>query len=124
VKEVTVHELCNPLKFGKGVEIWEGRTRGELSNYTLSNSTHSVEELLVVNRRPLEIILLSAPYSTHSYSQGQRMLRLKLAAAVRVAANRHSVAVTNGNIAPAAYYMLFTVTQGISGNAAWIQATN
>lgn len=75
----------------------------------------------------LEINLLSSPYSTHSYSQGQRMLRLKLAAAVRVATNRYSVAVTappNGNIAPASYYMLFPLTQGIPGNAAWIQIIN
>lgn len=75
----------------------------------------------------LEMNLLSAPFTTHSFAQGQRMLRLKLAAAVRVGTNTYSVAVTappNGNIAPPAYYMLFPLTQGIPGIAAWIQITN
>lgn len=75
----------------------------------------------------LEMNLLSAPFTTHSFAQGQRMLRLKLAAAVRVGTNTYSVAVTappNGNIAPSSYYMLFPLTQGIPGIAAWIQIRN
>eukprot|EP01018_Ginkgo_biloba_P022438 Gb_27173 [translate_table: standard] len=75
----------------------------------------------------LEMNLLSAPFSTHSFSQGQRLLKLKLAAPVRVSANSYSVVVTaptNGNIAPPAYYMLFPVIKGIPGKAAWIQVTN
>jgi hypothetical protein len=38
--------LCEGGRYSRAVqsaEIWEGRTRGELSNYTLSNSARSIE---------------------------------------------------------------------------------
>jgi hypothetical protein len=109
--------------------VWNAR-RPQIMNAPGSirhGQTFTVVFTLPGQLTALEMNLLSAPFTTHSFSMGQRMLKLNLAAAVRVGANTYSVAVTappNGNIAPPAYYMLFPLTQGIPGKAAWIKVTN
>ncbi|KAG0620948.1 hypothetical protein M758_4G257000 [Ceratodon purpureus] len=68
----------------------------------------------------------SAPYSTHSYSQGQRSLLLKTTAPVKVGAG-YSMQVTaapNNNIAPPAYYILFCVQNGIPSRGKWVKQNN
>ncbi|CAK9212964.1 unnamed protein product [Sphagnum troendelagicum] len=81
---------------------------------------------------PFELHMASAPYTTHAYSQGQRLLILQVSDPVPVqqagagaaGASRFTVTVTappNANVAPPQYYMLFPMQAGTPGNAVWIQ---
>lgn len=67
--------------------------------------------------------MLSAPFVTHSYAMGQRMLKLKVTAPVAAAAaGVYTAAITappNSIVAPPSYYMLFPVQNGIPGKAFW-----
>lgn len=68
----------------------------------------------------------SAPFTTHSFSQGQRSLQLKTSAPVKVGAG-WSIQVTacpNNNIAPPAYYILYVVQNGIPSKGKWVKQTN
>jgi hypothetical protein len=65
----------------------------------------------------------SAPFTTHSYSQGQRSLVLKSTAPVQ-AGGLWSVQVTaapSNNIAPPAYYILFLVQNGTPSKGKWVK---
>ncbi|KAJ7543511.1 hypothetical protein O6H91_09G041200 [Diphasiastrum complanatum] len=71
----------------------------------------------------LELNLASAPFVTHSFAQGQRML--KLAVRKQTTGAKGSVKITatappNAVIAPSAYYMLFAVNRGVPSIAAWV----
>ncbi|KAI5079156.1 hypothetical protein GOP47_0006827 [Adiantum capillus-veneris] len=79
------------------------------------------------------VSLVSSPFTTHSFSQGLRFLRLRLVGQVLISGgdsstSSYSVNVTappNSNVAPPAYYMLFVDNQGIpSAAASWVQITN
>jgi hypothetical protein len=66
--------------------------------------------------------LNSAPFSTHSFSQGQRQLSLKTSAPARAGAG-WSIKVTappNANVAPQQYYIFFVVQNGIPSRGAWV----
>jgi hypothetical protein len=69
------------------------------------------------------VAMVSAPFVTHSFAMGQRMLRLKVAApAATAAVGVYTAAVEappNSAVAPASYYMLFPVQNGIPGRACW-----
>ncbi|KAJ7529989.1 hypothetical protein O6H91_05G007700 [Diphasiastrum complanatum] len=72
----------------------------------------------------IELNLLSTPFTTHSYSQGQRLLQLTALNSVPLGDNTYTVsgiAPPNSIIAPSAYYMLFAVNQGIPSIAVWVQ---
>nr|PNR55137.1 hypothetical protein PHYPA_006031 [Physcomitrium patens] len=68
----------------------------------------------------------SAPFSTHSFSQGQRSLNLETTEPVQVGADwsMEVTAVPNNNIAPPAYYMIFVVQNGIPSRGKWIKQNN
>lgn len=70
------------------------------------------------------INLMTAPFATHSFSQGQRLVSLNVAGTVQVAqASVYQVTATappNPQIAPPGYYMMFVVNQGVPSTAAWI----
>ncbi|XP_024365322.1 aldehyde oxidase GLOX [Physcomitrium patens] len=71
-----------------------------------------------------EVNMLSAPFATHSYSMGQRMLKLKVTEAVLDDGGIYSITVTappNANVAPPSYYMLFPVQDGVPGRAIWVR---
>ena len=71
----------------------------------------------------LEMNLENAPFVTHSYAQGQRMLKLKITAPV-AAGDAFTVDVTappTPELAPPGYYMLFPVQANIPGTAVWVQ---
>ncbi|KAG0610717.1 hypothetical protein M758_7G086200 [Ceratodon purpureus] len=72
----------------------------------------------------VELNLVSAPYSTHSYQQGQRLVSLAVAAPVQVAlASVYQVTATaprGPTLAPPGYYMLFAVNRAIPSKAIWI----
>lgn len=75
------------------------------------------------NPKYIELNLLSAPFVTHSYAQGQRLLQLEVSAPV---ANGGGYAVNSkapptAALAPAGYYMLFPVADGNVGYASWVK---
>ena len=76
----------------------------------------------------LELNLLSAPFVTHSFAQGQRLLSLLVAPLVQVGPgtvyNLTATAPPVPSLAPSAYYMIFAVNQGIPSNSAWIQVVS
>jgi hypothetical protein len=78
----------------------------------------------VVLTATVEINLVSAPYATHSFQQGQRLVSLEVAAPVQVAlSNVYQVTATapsGPTLAPPSYYMLFAVYQAIPSTAVWV----
>jgi hypothetical protein len=74
----------------------------------------------------IELNLVSAPFVTHSFGQGQCLLNLATTAYVPVASNTYTItatAPTTPQLAPPAYYMLFAVNQGIPGPSIWVQVS-
>ncbi|PIA54563.1 hypothetical protein AQUCO_00900849v1 [Aquilegia coerulea] len=74
----------------------------------------------------IEVNLASAPYATHSFSQGQRLVKLKVTSAVPepdgVGKYRIGcIAPPDPKIAPPGYYMVFAVNQGVPSIARWVQ---
>ncbi|MCO5585561.1 hypothetical protein L7F22_039495 [Adiantum nelumboides] len=73
----------------------------------------------------VEVNLVSAPFSTHSFSQGQRLLKLAVESAQpqpqSLAYSSVATAPPSALVAPPSFYMLFLVNQGIPSVATWIQ---
>lgn len=72
----------------------------------------------------VEVNLNSAPFATHSFSQGQRLIKLAVMSAVPDGDGRYRVGCTappNAVVAPPGYYMAFAVNQGVPSVAHWIQ---
>jgi hypothetical protein len=72
----------------------------------------------------LEVNLHSSPFVTHSYSQGQRMLKLQASIPIAGKGGVYSVTATappTNLVAPASYYMLFAVQGGVPGKAVWVR---
>ncbi|KAI5075460.1 hypothetical protein GOP47_0009536 [Adiantum capillus-veneris] len=68
--------------------------------------------------------LLSVPFTTHSYAQGQRMLSLEVGLPVYVGGGQYEVSAKSppySTLAPSTYYMLFAVNEGVAGAAAWLR---
>lgn len=71
----------------------------------------------------IEVNLGSAPFATHSFSQGQRLIKLGVASAMVDGDQRWRIRCTappSGMVAPPGYYMLFAVNQGVPSVARWI----
>ncbi|GLT37521.1 hypothetical protein SLA2020_118320 [Shorea laevis] len=71
----------------------------------------------------LEVNLGSAPFATHSFSQGQRLVKLTVTPSVPERSGRYTIKCTappNGAVAPPGYYMAFVVNQGVPSVARWI----
>ncbi|KAJ6806937.1 putative WSC domain-containing protein [Iris pallida] len=79
----------------------------------------------------VELNLASAPFATHSFSQGQRLVRLEVTPPSMLVegggANREPYryrigckAPPNGNVAPPGYYMAFAVNNGVPSVAKWV----
>ena len=71
----------------------------------------------------VECSMLSAPFSTHSYAQGQRALKLKTSSPNKLgkAWAVKCTAPPSDKVAPQQYYMLFIVQNGIPGKASWVK---
>ncbi|KAL4578168.1 hypothetical protein LXL04_014287 [Taraxacum kok-saghyz] len=75
----------------------------------------------------LEINIASAPFATHSFSQGQRLV--KLAVSLSAVEDVDGVwmyrltctAPPDGSVAPPGYYMVFAVNLGVPSVAKWVQ---
>ncbi|KAL2942395.1 Aldehyde oxidase GLOX [Bienertia sinuspersici] len=73
---------------------------------------------------PIEVNLANAPFATHSFSQGQRLVKLNVSPAVPSDNSSYKVncvAPPNGMVAPPGYYMMFAVNQGVPSVAQWVQ---
>ncbi|WVZ17250.1 hypothetical protein V8G54_010232 [Vigna mungo] len=71
----------------------------------------------------VEVNLASAPFATHSFSQGQRLVKLAVSSAVPDGDGKYRISVTSppsGKVAPPGYYMAFAVNQGVPSVAKWI----
>lgn len=71
----------------------------------------------------VEVNLGSAPFSTHSFSQGQRLVKLAVSPAVPDSDGRYRVGCTappSAIVAPPGYYMVFAVNQGVPSVARWV----
>ncbi|XP_074310186.1 aldehyde oxidase GLOX-like [Silene latifolia] len=73
---------------------------------------------------PNEVNLGNAPFATHSFSQGQRLVKLNTRPAVPSGVGSYKVscvAPPNSMVAPPGYYMMFVVNQGVPSEAKWVQ---
>lgn len=71
----------------------------------------------------VEVNLGSAPFATHSFSQGQRLVKLTVTPSVPDPNGLYRIKCTappNGGVAPPGYYMAFAVNQGVPSVARWI----
>ncbi|KAK1563504.1 hypothetical protein Q3G72_028474 [Acer saccharum] len=71
----------------------------------------------------LEVNLGNAPFATHSFSQGQRLVKLTVTPSVPDSAGRYRIGCTappNTAVAPPGYYMAFVVNQGVPSVARWV----
>nr|GLL36951.1 aldehyde oxidase GLOX-like [Ipomoea trifida] len=74
----------------------------------------------------VEVNFASAPFATHSFSQGQRLVKAAVSSAIPKGAGKYKICCTappNGNVAPPGYYMVFAVNQGVPSVARWVQVT-
>ncbi|GAV65446.1 Glyoxal_oxid_N domain-containing protein/DUF1929 domain-containing protein, partial [Cephalotus follicularis] len=71
----------------------------------------------------VEVNLGNAPFATHSFSQGQRLVKLTVTPSVPDVNGRYRIVCTapsNAAVAPPGYYMAFAVNQGVPSVARWI----
>ncbi|XP_075491906.1 aldehyde oxidase GLOX-like [Primulina tabacum] len=72
----------------------------------------------------MEINFASAPFATHSFSQGQRLVKLSVETPIVEGAGMYRIkciAPPNGRVAPPGYYMAFAVNLGVPSVAKWVQ---
>lgn len=78
--------------------------------------------------RLMEVNIASAPFVTHSFSQGQRLVKLTVTVSAaedpedEVGLYRLTcTAPPDGRVAPPGYYMVFAVNMGVPSVAKWVQ---
>ncbi|KAM7468032.1 hypothetical protein LguiB_015594 [Lonicera macranthoides] len=72
----------------------------------------------------VEVNFASAPFATHSFSQGQRLVKLGVTGAVPEIDGRYRIGCTappDPRVAPPGYYMVFAVNIGVPSVARWVQ---
>ncbi|KAL3640677.1 hypothetical protein CASFOL_015645 [Castilleja foliolosa] len=72
----------------------------------------------------VEVNFASAPFATHSFSQGQRLVKLLVETPAMDAGGMYRIKCTappNGKVAPPGYYMVFAVNLGVPSVAKWVQ---
>ena len=71
----------------------------------------------------VDCVMNSSPYSTHSYSQGQRQAKLKASTPVKAGSgwSTKCTAVNSANVLPPSYYMFFVVQAGIPSKGVWVR---
>lgn len=73
---------------------------------------------------PVNLTLTSSPFTTHSYSQGQRQVKLPATYPTALGNNVYSVTGTgpvSSTVAPPSWYMLHVLNQGIPSSGIWVQ---
>ncbi|XP_074341523.1 aldehyde oxidase GLOX [Apium graveolens] len=75
----------------------------------------------------VEVNIASAPFATHSFSQGQRLVKLAVTSAIPDGEGLYRIGCTappDGKVAPPGYYMVFAVNQGVPSVARWVQVVS
>nr|GFA56909.1 hypothetical protein [Tanacetum cinerariifolium] len=75
----------------------------------------------------IEINIASAPFATHSFSQGQRLVKLAVSSAIPDGLGSYRIACIappGGRVAPPGYYMVFAVNTGVPSVAKWVKLSN
>lgn len=73
--------------------------------------------------RMVEVNIGSAPFATHSFSQGHRLLKLLVTIALPNDDELYKIrctALSDGRVVPPGYYMVFAVNQGVPSVAHWV----
>ncbi|RWR86159.1 Glyoxal oxidase [Cinnamomum micranthum f. kanehirae] len=105
-----IEEIPEKVRYGEGFEV------------VVTVSLPVVEKM--------EVNLGNAPFATHSFSQGQRLVKLGVtvsAPSAGVGNGRYRIGCTappDGRIAPPGYYMAFVVNQGVPSVAKWVQVVS
>ncbi|KAG6544072.1 hypothetical protein Mapa_014489 [Marchantia paleacea] len=77
------------------------------------------------NGTVVNLNLVSCPFTTHSFAQGQRLLKLGVTPPVDTGvAQQYRITVTappRATVAPPSYYMLFANNNGLPSRAVWVQ---
>ncbi|KAH8966343.1 hypothetical protein BDL97_03G020700 [Sphagnum fallax] len=89
------------------------------------NSAFTVEiSLATAPTGNIGLTLSSAPFTTHSYSQGQRQIKLPVTAPAPInGTNAYSVSAIgpiSETVAPPSYYMLFAINNGVPSTGVWV----
>ncbi|CAI9100399.1 OLC1v1037392C1 [Oldenlandia corymbosa var. corymbosa] len=71
-----------------------------------------------VDASDIKVTMYPPPFTTHGFSQGQRLLVLKLTDVKNQQIT--AVAPPSGKLAPPGYYMLFVVHRGVPSKAMWV----
>jgi hypothetical protein len=71
----------------------------------------------------VDVVMNSSPFSTHSYSQGQRQAKLKASTPVRAGTgwSAQSTTPSSANALPPSYYMFFVVQNNIPSRGVWVR---
>lgn len=73
-----------------------------------------------INQATIKVTMFSPPFTTHGYSQNQRLLILKTKQ-VTAAGQITVVAPPSGRIAPPGYYLVFVVHNEVPSRGMWVQ---
>jgi hypothetical protein len=89
------------------------------------NSAFTVEiSLATAPTGNIGLTLSSAPFTTHSYSQGQRQIKLPVTAPAPInGTNAYSISAIgpiSETVAPPSYYMLFAINNGVPSSGVWV----
>lgn len=76
-----------------------------------------------LNENTVAVTMVAPPFTTHSFAMNQRLLVLARGKVTPTEKSTYQVQVTtprSGNLAPAGYYLLFVLHQGIPGTGIWV----
>ncbi|KAM3221361.1 hypothetical protein P3L10_020629 [Capsicum annuum] len=72
-----------------------------------------------VDETDIRVTMFAPPFTTHGYSQGKRLLILKLKSVTNQEVT--VVAPPSGKIAPSGYYLFFVVHRGAPNRGIWVR---
>ena len=88
-------------------------------NYGQKFKLHIVFNWDQVEDSDIKVTMLSPPFTTHGFSQNQRMLVLGKTMVTRTLVM--AVAPPSGTLAPPGYYLLFVVHRGVPSRGMWVK---
>nr|PNR50885.1 hypothetical protein PHYPA_010071 [Physcomitrium patens] len=108
------------------------RLRPSISNLSTKTikygSTFEVEFTVTTRDGVVELNLLSAPFTTHSFGMGQRMLKLEMTEPEAMEDSGKftttAAAPASSVVAPASFYILCAVQAGVPSTGVWVQISS
>ncbi|TKY60865.1 Galactose oxidase [Spatholobus suberectus] len=105
-------------------QINEDASKKELGYGAFFETRFTVEDGAGLTKNDLKVSMYSAPFTTHGFSMGQRLLFLKIDELIVETEGSYRVRVEappSNVIAPPGYYLLFVVHRGLPGKGMWVQ---